>query len=76
MTETKLRIRRKALRKSHKIQFKDNNIKFFKMKEKKRKSKIINNQYFWIKKNERETNFWNKGLSSKGILYHGEYAKL
>ena len=64
------------MRKSHKIQFKDNNIKFFKMKEKKRKSKIINNQYFWIKKNERETNFWNKGLSSKGILYHGEYAKL
>ena len=66
------------MRKSHKIQFKDNNIKFFMGDErkKKRKSKIINNQYFWIKKNERETNFWNKGLSSKGILYHGEYAKL
>lgn len=48
MTETKLRIWRKALRKSHKIQFKDNNIQFFigDKKKKKRKSKIILNQYF------------------------------
>lgn len=47
MTETKLKIWRKALRRSHKIQFKDNNVNFFMGDErKKRKSKIIHNQYF------------------------------
>ena len=40
MTETKLRIRRKAFRKSHKIQFKDNNIKFFMGDERKKKGNL------------------------------------
>ena len=36
MTETKLRIWRKALRKSQKIQFKDNNVNFFMGDERKK----------------------------------------